>query len=73
MKRLSDNYLLVALTSKQPKATTKSEKARQAAIAKMKAEGVDALTAEHVAKAQIDLWPDGQIREVMNPFHAFNT
>ncbi len=73
IKRLSDSFMLVQLTAKQPKVTAKSEKARQAAINKMVRDGMSPEVAQRAAKAQIDLWPDGELRDVMRPKHSFDT
>jgi len=71
--KLQDRYLLVSLNSRQPAVTKKSDKAKAAAVKDMLTKGVDAVTADKIAKAQIELWPNKEISDVMTPYHSFNT
>ena len=70
---VGDKYVLVNLESAFPPAVKKSEKARDAIIADMIANGCDPETADKQAKASVELYPDGELKAIKTPFYSFST
>lgn len=70
---VAEKFVLVKLEAAFPPATRKSSRAHADIVAQMVANGADKATAEKMAKASMDLYPDGELKAIKTPFYSFTT
>lgn len=70
---VAEKFVLVKLEAAFPPASKSSEKAKQAIVDDMMAQGADRETAEAMAVGTATLFPDGELKAIKTPFYSFNT